>query len=170
MKKIANLKRFPEVYVSLCDVGRGVFASRPFSHGERILTFNGLRINANDPIHYQPAGANLLQTGKRTYLLLNEPGIFLNHSCEPNTGIVHGRTLIALTDIDKDDELRFDYSTTMDDGLWTMDCKCHNHSCRGLISDFKELPNEVQDKYITLGIVPKYLVYDRVRSSQFGVL
>ncbi len=165
MKKIANLKNSPDVYVSSCDVGRGVFASRRFARGERILTFNGMRVDANDPINNEPEGANLLQTGKRTYLLLNEPGLFLNHSCEPNAGIVNGRMLVALADIEKDEEIRFDYSTTMDDGLWTMDCKCLNNSCRGLITDFKELPNEIQDKYINLGIVPKYLVYEQKRKG-----
>ena len=165
MRKIKNLKQTPDVYVAPCDVGRGVFASRRFAAGEQILIFDGIRVNANDPIHHQPEGANLLQTGKRTYLLLNAPGLFLNHSCNPNAGILRGCTLIALADVEKDEEIRFDYSTTMDDGMWTMACKCGHDACRGLIVDFRDLPDDVQTHYINRGVVPNYLVYDLKRRA-----
>lgn len=146
------------VYVAHCDVGLGIFASKPLAIGDHILTFAGRRVDSNDPMHHTPDGANLLQTGKNTYIYPNTPGLYVNHSCNPNAGISRGRRLLAIRPIKKDEEIRFDYSTTMDDKLWTMDCKCQDPQCRGVVRDFDELPSELQEKYIQVGIIPRYLI------------
>ncbi|MBI2625395.1 MAG: hypothetical protein HYW70_03640 [Candidatus Nealsonbacteria bacterium] len=54
-------------------------------------------------------------------------------------------------------EITFDYSTTMDEDDWGMDCQCGSKSCRGRIRDFKYLPPDIQKKYLDLGIVPEYI-------------
>ncbi len=41
--------------------------------------------------------------------------------------------LVALRDISVDEELHFDYSTTMSEGDWTMRCRCGAAQCRSLI-------------------------------------
>lgn len=87
---------------------------------------------------------------------LEEPGVFVNHSCNPNAGL-RETTLLALKDIYRDEEITYDYSTTMNEDFWTMRCDCRSPRCRGEVKDFKYLPEHVQERYLALGIVPEWL-------------
>lgn len=67
---------------------------------------------------------------------------------------------MAIKDIEKGEEITWDYSTTMDEDIWEMDCNCGSKKCRKRIRDFKYLPKEIKERYVKLGIVPDYnLVY-----------
>ena len=147
----------PRPRVDLCSLGRGLFAARNYRAGELIMVLRGPRRERDDPLHDTPDGANLLQTGQRSYILLGPPGVFANHSCEPNAGIHGNRRLVAIRDIDAGDEIRFDYSTTMDEDLWTMPCRCGAPTCRGVVTDFKLLPETVRRHYLDLGIVQGFI-------------
>jgi hypothetical protein len=146
-----------ELVVAECDVGRGVFASRAYRVGEHILTFAGEKFERSHPIHDTPQGANLLQVGPRNYILPRPVGLYVNHSCNPNAGLRGTRSLIAIQEIAVGDEIRFDYSTNMDEDLWTMRCACHEPACRGVVADFKLLPEELRARYLRLGIVPGFV-------------
>jgi hypothetical protein len=146
-----------DLVVGPCDVGRGVFAARRFLPGETILVFRGPRVDRSDPVHHTPAGANLLQTGPRTYIDPEPPGVFVNHSCRPNAGVGRERRLFALVEILPGQEIRFDYSTTMDEDLWTMECLCGEAGCRGRVTDFRLLPLEVRQTAIARGAVPGFI-------------
>ena len=143
--------------VSPCELGRGLFATCAYGPGELILRLSGPRFERNDPIHQTEAGANLLQTGRQTYILLGPPGVFANHSCNPNAGIRHNRRLVALRAIRAGEEIRFDYSTTMDEEMWTMPCRCGAPGCRGVVEDFVRLPAEVQRRYLELEVVQGFI-------------
>jgi len=65
-------------------------------------------------------------------------------------------TTMYKRDIFKGQEITWDYSTTMDEDDWELDCVCANALCRGKVRDFKYLPNELKSKYTHLGIVPDY--------------
>lgn len=146
-----------DVRVGPSNTGTGLFAARTFAAGERILLLHGLRFEREDPIHLTDKGANLLQTGRRTYILLEPPGVYANHSCDPNAGIAGNRALVALRDIPAGEEIRFDYSTTMDEDFWTMECRCGAATCRGVVGDFKTLPPEVQARYLERGVVQGFI-------------
>ncbi len=152
------------VSVAPCPVGRGLFAERPFADGELILRLDGPRYTREDPIHLTEEGANLLQTGRRSYILLQPPGVFANHSCDPNAGIAENRRLVAIRDIARGEEIRFDYSTTMDEEFWTLQCRCGAMNCRGLVTDFRLLPDDVRQRYLELGIVQGFIAR-RVRRA-----
>lgn len=143
--------------VADCPVGRGLFAGRQYASGELILVLEGPRYDRDHPIHGTDLGANLLQTGWRTYILLGAPGVFANHSCHPNAGIAGNRRLVAIAPIAPGDEIRFDYSTTMAENYWTMPCLCGENSCRGLVTDFKDLPPAIRSRYLRLGVVQKFI-------------
>ena len=66
--------------------------------------------------------------------------------------------LVAIKNIQKGEEITLDYSTTMDEDDWELDCQCPSKNCRKKIRDFKYVPKEVQRRYIILGIVPKYIL------------
>jgi hypothetical protein len=146
-----------DVLVGECDVGRGVFAARNFQVGEKILKFAGRRVARTHPFHDTSVGANLLQIGRTKYILPEPPGLFVNHSCDPNAGIRGNRTLVAIRPIEHGEEIRFDYSTTMDEDLWTMECCCHSHSCRHVVADFRLLPDPVREQYRELGVVAPFV-------------
>jgi len=147
------------VYISNSKIGRGVFAGKDILPGDLILVFKGKRIDRVDPIHKALLGSNLLQTGYKTYIMPESPAVFINHSCNPNAGIIKNRKLVAIKQIKKDEEITFDYSTTMDEDYWTMDCLCTVSVCRRVVRDFKTIPIELQQKYLSLNIVQKFIAH-----------
>ena len=86
-----------------------------------------------------------MQIGPETYLV-EDPGNpsfddFLNHSCDPNLGFVEGSlTLYALRDIESDEEVVFDYSTSMNEPGWAIRCRCRVPTCRGAVCSYCDLP------------------------------
>jgi hypothetical protein len=66
--------------------------------------------------------------------------------------------LVAVTSIPAGNEITFDYSTTMDNSRWEMDCACLSRYCRHKIKNFVELESEIQARYIRLGLVPDYIL------------
>lgn len=66
--------------------------------------------------------------------------------------------MVVLRRIAASEEIRFDYSTTMWEGIWHLDSRCGSSRCRGVISDFPLLPMELQTSYLRLGIVQRFIV------------
>lgn len=148
-----------QLLVAECDVGRGVFAARAFRPGELILRFAGEPYDRHHPIHDRPEGANLLQVGPTSYILPGPVGLYVNHSCNPNAGLSGPDLLVAIKDIPEGAEVRFDYSTGMDEDLWTMKCACREPNCRGIVRDFKYLPPLLRRRYVAWGIVPDFIAH-----------
>lgn len=135
-----------------------MFARRHYAPGERLLRFSGPLTDRADPIHASPEGANLLQVGGDRYIYPRPIGLFVNHSCRPNAGLRGTRGLFAICDIKAGEEVRFDYSTTMDEDLWTMVCACGHGSCRGVVADFRTLPEGLREHYLKMGVVPRFVI------------
>lgn len=143
--------------------GRGVFAGEPIAEGALIAQFTG------PFLRYE-------QTSAATYALQIGPDLYIgesggvddlfNHSCDPNAGVmIPGRSaeLRAIRNISTGEEIAFDYSTTLDEGDFTMDCRCGSPSCRGVIGDGRDLPADVWRRYHELGILPAYVVESRAK-------
>ena len=146
-----------DIYVGPCDLGSGVFAARGFEAGETILRLEGAVISLADALAKGDTAANVVQIGETDYIDVVAPAVFLNHACEPNAGIADDLVLIALRTIQTGEEIRFDYSTTMLEEMWTMKCYCGSPNCRGVIRDFTELPRDTQDEYLRLGVVQSFI-------------
>jgi hypothetical protein len=67
--------------------------------------------------------------------------------------------LIALKPIPAGEEIRFDYSTTMSEDHWTLECRCGEPDCRGLVKDFHLLPSVLQEQYVERGIVQTFILH-----------
>jgi len=152
------------------ELGKAVFANRDFGNGEVIIDFKGEPMRKKDlPIIMGSGDDHYLQIGPNKFIgPSGDFDDFFNHSCNPNSGIIFkdGRIfLVSITDIKKGEEIMFDYSTTVDGDKWNMSCKCGSKNCRGIIGDFKFLSEGVKQKYISLGIVPNYLVRKTLVSS-----
>ncbi|MBK9520225.1 MAG: SET domain-containing protein-lysine N-methyltransferase [Rhodocyclaceae bacterium] len=150
----------PFIYVADCEFGRGVFAARPFAAGEPVLRFTGRRIGLAETLAKGEAEFNVLQIGDTEYLDIVPPGVFTNHSCEPNVGLQDDITLIALRHLSIHEEIRWDYSTSMwemHEDIHTMSCRCGSAICRGVVDQFPTLPVEVQTRYLEKGIVMSFI-------------
>ena len=122
------------------------------------------------PIQYDEVEDHYVQIDKNLYMGPSG-GVddFFNHSCNPNSGLkIEGKRviLVAIKNIKKNKEIMWDYSTTMDEDDWELDCTCGSKNCRKRIRDFKYLPKEIQQKYIKLGIVPKYIMENLKRNPE----
>ena len=131
--------------------GRGVFALEPIARGRRILEFQGrilMSAELTDDLLAMQIGPDewLCSDGS----LLDD---CVNHSCDPNAGFLDGEAvLFALRDIAADEEITWDYSTSIAEAGWTLDCRCGSPRCRGLVRAWGELEPETRERlrYVTL--------------------
>lgn len=146
------------VRIAECDLGRGVFAAEDIRKGEVAFQFTGKVITLEQVMAKGSQQSNPIQIGSQTYIDVESPGVFINHSCEPNGGIVRDVFLIALRDIARGEQVCLDYSTTMSENMWTMECRCGSPRCRGVVRDFHHLPAELKAHYLRLNIVQEFIV------------
>lgn len=127
--------------------GLGIFAKRNILKDEIISEFTGPRIKIENLGEFPPEVVDhLFNVGVDEYLVAREPEVRTNHSCDPNAGIRKEALLVAIRNIDKDEEITFDYSMIMADD-WEMDCMCGSPLCRHRIGKFRNLPDELKEKY-----------------------
>jgi uncharacterized protein len=152
-------------HIRTCELGRGAFAARDLKAGEEILRFEGRIISLEETLRKGCTSPNPLQIGPYTYIDLQEPGVLVNHSCDPNAGVWKDWSLIAVKDIKQDEQIFFDYSTSMWEDCWSMRCKCGTRLCRGLVRDFNLLPYERRRYYLDLDVVQSFIV-DRIHNRK----
>ncbi|HUI28979.1 MAG TPA: SET domain-containing protein-lysine N-methyltransferase [Candidatus Acidoferrales bacterium] len=145
------------IYVSICELGYCVRTKRSIKKGEIIYRFNGPTISFDETIRRGETECMSLQYDHDRYIDTEIPGKFINHSCEPNAGIINDFDLIALEDLKVHTEIRFDYSTSMDEDHFQMKCECGKPNCRKIVTDFKLLPDETKMNYLKAGIVMSFI-------------
>ncbi|MEI6493403.1 MAG: SET domain-containing protein [Verrucomicrobiota bacterium] len=148
------------IYVDDCDLGRGLFAAKDIPSDTAVHTFTGPILTSEEVEALGEASCYPIQIAPDAYIDPLPPGRFINHSCSPNAAIRDRDVLFTLRDIKKGEELRFDYSTTMSEQRWRMDCYCGADSCRRVISDFHDLPHDLKHHYIGLGIVQDFILIE----------
>ncbi len=152
------------VVVKKSKTGLGVFTNKGFKAGTRVFLVRGEFMTCNEEEDVdERTRSNTIRYD--TELYISPTGFtadYLNHSCEPNTKIQKVRKklfVVAISNIMKGEEVVMDYSTIIaSDDTWTMDCRCGKGSCRRQIGQFKKLPKKLKDRYILMGIVPKYIL------------
>ena len=155
---LPNLKDFTVHTRETENKGTGVFASRNIPAGGAVLKIYGDIVDLEKVWDH----ARFLQVSDRQFL--GPSGLaddYVNHSCEPNCGIVKLNEefiLKAIRDIDMGEEITFDYSTWMNNDYWSMTCRCDSINCRKLILDFAYLDTKLQLKYIEMNIVPVFVI------------
>ena len=134
--------------------GRGIFTTGFISNHSVILKVNFLREITNDrPLEpekdEQFDHCHWLPDGRQ--MLVSEPECYTNNSCSPNAflySVDRQYYLLALGDIQKDEEITLCYDLfVVDGGSW--ECKCGAPNCRGFHKfDFFLLPKEEQLRYL----------------------
>ncbi len=153
----------PPLEVRPTRFGKGVFARKAFRAGEKILQFRGRIYTRREYLgKVNPEKCHYMQIGEDSFLgPSTSPDNFVNHCCEPNAGlkVENGKAfLIAVASIAAGHEITFDYSTSMAEDHWEMDCACGAPTCRSRVRDFKYLPRDLQQRYIDLGIAPDFVI------------
>ncbi len=143
------------IYVTQSNiVGKGLFAGESINAGEIVFVMTGevieISINSYEEAMVDP---DIMGIGKNTWIAPPPPFIYINHSCRPNTGIKGELTFVALRNINKNEELTFDYSIS-EESPWEMECKCGEPNCRRVIRSIQFLPEDVFNKL--LPFIPEY--------------
>ena len=146
------------IVVKKCKLGLGVFANKDFKKGDKIFRFKGKIVTSKELPNEFKNDRNILvdplQIGENKFLIIDPPGLYVNHSCDPNSGF-KGLTLFAIKDIKKEDEINYDYSSMWFEG---MECNCGSPNCRHYIGSFLTLSDQTKSKYKKLGILPKFIL------------
>jgi|SRR3989344_1574210 len=141
--------------------GKGIFTDSNIKKDEIIMEFKGNLINYKETKKYRYFEDHCLQIDENLYIGPDgKEDDFINHSCNPNYFVkINDKRafLIGLKNISKGEEITYDYSTTLDEDDWEMDCNCKESICRKRVRDFKYLPKKLQQKYIKLNIIPDFI-------------
>jgi hypothetical protein len=144
------------LYAAKSDIaGMGLYTHKAFKKGEKIFVIQGPHLNFYPKTKEEALCLpNIIGIGKDLWLEPVTPYVYLNHTCNPNT--IAGEdavTYYALRDIQENEELTFDYSTS-EYSKWEMNCSCGFDVCRGQIKSIEFLPQEYYERYQPY--VPKY--------------
>jgi uncharacterized protein len=134
-------------------LGRAVYATKPIATGEVIFQGRGERIPQRT--------RHSFQIDVDTHVVVRTPIELMNHSCEPNCGVLVRREAMvleihALRTIEEGEELTTDYAT-FEVEIQFMDgpCLCGSAHCRGRITGYWALP---ADRRAALGpYIAEYL-------------
>ena len=146
-------------YLTIDDTehGKAVKAKTDLEAGTKLVDISGPLVSYKDTRVPGDKESYFLQVDLDKYIKPAFPFYLFNHSCAPNCGINEYLQLFCLRDIKAGEELQWDYSTSMLERGWTLDCDCGQPHCRKLITDFDLLPRHLQMKYLDMQIVLPYI-------------
>jgi uncharacterized protein len=148
-------------------IGRGLFAVKNIPAHTPICTINGPLLSFAETILLGDKESHAMQIDRDKYILCDPPFLYSNHSCDPNCAISKDLVCYTLIDIKENQELLWDYSTSMLERHWQMQCNCGAACCRKIIRDFDLLPEIVQQKYINMNIVLPFILLNRNHQQFF---
>lgn len=132
--------------------GKGFFAVDFIKKDEIIAIKKGKILTRQELEKAEIGGGVGLQVGDNTYIApetkveYEKSMIFINYSCDPNIGILGDDTVVAMRNIEPDEELVIDYAMIANDDV-IMKCKCGAKNCRKIITGKDWTKPELQQKY-----------------------
>lgn len=124
--------------------GLGLFANKNFKKGDTVIQFKA------DVVLNSRASPEAVQIDEKHSFDTKwlTPEAFINHSCSPNTRLdVPGYRYVAIKNIEKNEEITFNYLTTdWDFGNEPFKCLCGSKNCYGMIRGLKYLSKRQQEK------------------------
>lgn len=145
------------------DRGRGLVATAAVAKGKPVIHLRGSLKEAARVTDFN----RCIQFSENLFYEA-EPGSpdnYINHHCEPNCYLdAEHLCFRALRDIEKGEELSFNYFATEYDlkkQRQTFICRCGSDQCKGRVTGFKYLPMEEQYK-----LLDQASLYNRYRFMQ----
>ena len=137
--------------------GNGLFAKEKISKDERILIIGGYILTVDEesklPGKSHDNGVQITEdlvictTKEDEYSGFN----FLNHNCTPNSGFKGQIFLVAMRDIEMNEEITIDYAMVLhrssDGPRYKLECLCGDARCREIITDEDWKDKKLQEKY-----------------------
>lgn len=135
-------KYFKKLYIGISDInGEGLFAGEKINKDEIILNFGGSIELQKERYSGKYMASTFVGISESVMLCekissKKDLSDYINHSCNPNAGMLDCLTIIAIRDIDKDEEIVCDYSFWEADQEWVLKniCNCGDKNCRRHIS------------------------------------
>lgn len=120
------------------DNFRTVVSSEKINKGETIILINGYLKNIPNRYSIQ------LDSLSHIWPYENSQWQYLNHSCSPNAEIARdgSRKLVAIKEIDKGEEVTFNYNCVEYDMNNPFKCNCGSERCLGYIRGYRWLSKE----------------------------
>ncbi len=116
---------------------RAVFCSSPIGTGELVAAWGGHVVDGRTLTYEGEQARRLaLQIEEDLYIVSTAegPSDWINHSCDPNTGLSGQLVLIALRPIAPGEEICFDYAMTDGSRYDEFPCQCGSPTCRGTVT------------------------------------
>lgn len=133
--------------------GYGLFAKEFISKGEIVSISGGIIITKDQFEELKEQGLDYAYQITDDFLIcpLNpyDPSDDwrMNHCCEPNCGLDGNIIFVAIRDIQKDEELTYDYCMTESDSDYFINLSCSQSTCRKKLTGDDWKKPELQKKY-----------------------
>lgn len=149
--------------------GRGIFARVGLRRHETLVVWGG-EIITSGQLQLLPRKQRhrlCLQVEENLFLMTSRegPADWVNHSCDPNSGMSGQIVLVAMRDIAPGEEICFDYAMTDSYPYDEFDCECRSRRCRRRVTAGDWRLPELQERY--RGFFSPYLE-NRILSSSGG--
>lgn len=132
--------------------GLGLIATENIILGKTILIYGGIIVPKSNIVKYRSQLGHIgIQIDDNFFICptsreeLGKTGI-VNHSCNPNVGFKSSVELIAIDNVNSNDELVLDYAF-MESYFEPFKCNCGSTNCRGTITQDDWKIKEIQEKY-----------------------
>ncbi len=127
--------------------GKGVFATQKIRKGEVIAIFDGPILDDDFEPWTDDLYFHAIQVDKAKWRDSIGIARYINHSCDPNCGIKRRNRVVAMRDIEKGEQISWDYEMTEKNKHWKMKCKCGTPICRKIIGNYQNMPSTIRKKY-----------------------
>lgn len=141
-----------KIYVGKSPIsGKGIFAGEDIRKEERIQYIRGKKVkNVSKSREESQAMANWIGVSRNLWVNTEgTPFRYVNHSCDPNAAITGTKTVVALRNVQKGEEITIDYSMSDADPFWEgIRCRCRTKNCRREIRTIYTVPPEVFKRHM----------------------
>ncbi|KPL79043.1 lysine methyltransferase [Ornatilinea apprima] len=132
--------------------GYGIFAREAVQAGELVCMWGG-SIVTHDQLQTLPEDvvSHSIQVEEFLYQVQPwehfDPADYFNHCCDPNAGLSSPISLVAIRDIQPDEEVCFDYAMSDSSDYDQFECMCASPRCRKTITGKDWQIPELQERY-----------------------
>lgn len=131
--------------------GWGSYAISFIAKGESVACFGGTVINKAELANFTKERiSRSIQIDDELYLMSGEapePGDQINHSCDPNCGLLGPTIVVAIRDINIGEEIAYDYAMSDSDDYDEFKCECKSENCRKVVTGKDWMRDDLQQKY-----------------------